>query len=118
LNEHATLSLNAHETMPTRVESCGLDQRIKALNDELQMLKEDKDKVSEANIKLVEAQKEKRKKLVNVEEMNKSLEVNNNEWEVWRQLLKKARASEGVGDMGDPTFKELFDQNERFFIIT
>ncbi|KAF6162433.1 hypothetical protein GIB67_017321 [Kingdonia uniflora] len=33
------------------------------------------------------------KKLVNVEEWMKSLEVNNNEWEVWRQTLKKALAS-------------------------
>ncbi|KAF6154070.1 hypothetical protein GIB67_018992 [Kingdonia uniflora] len=59
----------------------------------------------------------KRKKLINAKEMKKSLEVNNNEWEVWRQSLKKALTSKGMGDMGDPTFKELFGQNERFFII-
>ncbi|KAF6148589.1 hypothetical protein GIB67_042548 [Kingdonia uniflora] len=40
------------------------------------------------------------KKLVNAEEMKKSLEVNNNEW-VWRQSFKKALASEGMGDMWD-----------------
>ncbi|KAF6149780.1 hypothetical protein GIB67_017513, partial [Kingdonia uniflora] len=59
-----------------------------------------------------------RQKLVNAEERMKSLEVNNSEWEVWRQVLKKALASEGMGDMGDPTFEELFKQNERFFTIT
>ncbi|KAF6135383.1 hypothetical protein GIB67_027257 [Kingdonia uniflora] len=58
------------------------------------------------------------KKLVNAEEMMKSLEVNNNEWEVWRQSLKMALANEGMGDMGDPTCKEIFNQNERFFTIT
>ncbi|KAF6135338.1 hypothetical protein GIB67_027212, partial [Kingdonia uniflora] len=57
------------------------------------------------------------KKLVNSEERKKTLEVDNNEWEVWRQTLKKALASEGMGDMGDPTFEELFGQNERFFTI-
>ncbi|KAF6169938.1 hypothetical protein GIB67_034330 [Kingdonia uniflora] len=50
-----------------------------------------------------------RKKLVNAEEMKKSLEVNNNEWVL---------ASEGMGDMGRPTFEELFNQNERFFTIS
>ncbi|KAF6145797.1 hypothetical protein GIB67_016246, partial [Kingdonia uniflora] len=39
------------------------------------------------------------------------------DFEVWRQALKKALASEGMGDMGDPTFEELFEQNERFFTI-
>ncbi|KAF6147994.1 hypothetical protein GIB67_024169 [Kingdonia uniflora] len=39
------------------------------------------------------------------------------DFEVWRQALKKALVSEGMGDMGDPTFKELFEQNERFFTI-
>ncbi|KAF6148073.1 hypothetical protein GIB67_024248 [Kingdonia uniflora] len=58
-----------------------------------------------------------RQKLVNAEEMVKSLEANNSEWEVWRQALKKAFASEGMGDMGDPTIEELFEQNERFFTI-
>ncbi|KAF6146199.1 hypothetical protein GIB67_005847 [Kingdonia uniflora] len=43
-----------------------------------------------------------RQKLVNAEERMKSLEANNSEWEVWRQALKKALASEGMGDMGDP----------------
>ncbi|KAF6175088.1 hypothetical protein GIB67_039001 [Kingdonia uniflora] len=58
------------------------------------------------------------KKLVNSEERKKTLEVNNNEWEVWHQALKKALESEGMGDMGDPTFEELFEHNERFFTIT
>ncbi|KAF6150817.1 hypothetical protein GIB67_020900, partial [Kingdonia uniflora] len=49
------------------------------------------------------------KKLVNSEERKKTLEVGNNEWEVWRQTLKKALASEGMRDMGDPTFEELFE---------
>ncbi|KAF6177095.1 hypothetical protein GIB67_015970 [Kingdonia uniflora] len=57
------------------------------------------------------------KKLVNSEERKKTLEVDNNEWEVWRQALNKALASEGMRDMGDPTFEELFEQNERFFTI-
>ncbi|KAF6168353.1 hypothetical protein GIB67_018193 [Kingdonia uniflora] len=56
-------------------------------------------------------------KLVNAEERMKSLEANNSKWEVWRQALKKALASEGMGDMGDPPFEELFEQNERFFTI-
>ncbi|KAF6137065.1 hypothetical protein GIB67_030829 [Kingdonia uniflora] len=63
------------------------------------------------------AKEDFRKKLVNAEEM-KSLEVNNNKWEVWRQALKKALTSEGMGDMGDLMFEELFEQNERFFTIT
>ncbi|KAF6145946.1 hypothetical protein GIB67_007965 [Kingdonia uniflora] len=184
LNEHVTLSPNAHDTMPTRDESCGLDQQIKVLNDELQKLKEDKDEDSEANIKLVQALKEKFKdneslKVVNAllmeqidlqlapatplailqshqpmteinlakkyddllsahEELKKKLiakedfilnwtskykeEVvrvteETNDLEVWRQLLKKALESEGMGDMGDPMFEELFDHNERFFTI-
>ncbi|KAF6149471.1 hypothetical protein GIB67_035004 [Kingdonia uniflora] len=37
--------------------------------------------------------------------------------EVWRQALKKALACEGMRDMGDPTFEELFEQNKRFFTI-
>ncbi|KAF6158280.1 hypothetical protein GIB67_001351 [Kingdonia uniflora] len=56
-----------------------------------------------------EETKDLRKKLVNAEEKKKSLKVNNNE--------NKALASEGMGDMGDPTFEELFDNNERFFTI-
>ncbi|KAF6144745.1 hypothetical protein GIB67_017764 [Kingdonia uniflora] len=58
LNEHTTLSPNAHDTMPIRAKPCGLDQQTKSLNDILQKLKEDKDKESEANIKLTEALKE------------------------------------------------------------
>ncbi|KAF6138978.1 hypothetical protein GIB67_010704 [Kingdonia uniflora] len=57
------------------------------------------------------------KKLVNTEEMKKSLKVNNNEWVVWSQSLKKALESEGMRDMRDPTFEELFEQNERSFTI-
>ncbi|KAF6143206.1 hypothetical protein GIB67_035620, partial [Kingdonia uniflora] len=62
------------------------------------------------------------KKLVNSEERKKTLEVDNNEWEdllqeVWRQALKKALASKEMGDMGDPIFEELFEQNKRFFTI-
>ncbi|KAF6155308.1 hypothetical protein GIB67_019834 [Kingdonia uniflora] len=45
LNEHATLSPNAHDTMPTRGEFGGLDLQITALNDEFNKLKEDKDRV-------------------------------------------------------------------------
>ncbi|KAF6163532.1 hypothetical protein GIB67_002537 [Kingdonia uniflora] len=201
-HEHASLSLNAHDTMPTRGRSAGFDQQITELNDQLQKLKEDKEKESEANTKLRESLKEKtsecnllkeiikkmkediqlkhvvdeqcalefadlprqldakileytnlkakntsleaelrqkfsledsccaivtsacakhnpskeRKKLANAEELMKSLKVNNSEW-VWRQSLKKAFASEGMRDMGDPTFKEFFEQNKRLFII-
>ncbi|KAF6143938.1 hypothetical protein GIB67_001732 [Kingdonia uniflora] len=73
---------------------------------------------AEERMKSLEANNsEWHKKLVNSEERKKTLEVDNNEWEIWRQALKKALASEGMGDMGDPTFKELFEQNERFFTI-
>ncbi|KAF6136031.1 hypothetical protein GIB67_006923 [Kingdonia uniflora] len=58
-----------------------------------------------------------RQKLVNAEERMESSEANNSEWEVWRQALKKALLSEGMGDMGDQTFDKLFEQNERFFTI-
>ncbi|KAF6169864.1 hypothetical protein GIB67_034256, partial [Kingdonia uniflora] len=51
-------------------------------------------------------------KLVNFKEWKRTLEVDNSEWEVWRQALKKVLASERMGDMGDPIFEELFDQNE------
>ncbi|KAF6177050.1 hypothetical protein GIB67_015925 [Kingdonia uniflora] len=37
--------------------------------------------------------------------------------EVWCQALKKVLASEGMRDMGDPTFKELFEPSKRFFTI-
>ncbi|KAF6167824.1 hypothetical protein GIB67_027602, partial [Kingdonia uniflora] len=182
-HEHASLSPNAHDTMPIKGGSGGFNQQITALNGQLLKLKEDKEKEFEANINLKDALKEKckesellkavntflmelidlhlppatllvvlqshqhvpdvtlakkyddllsahedvkkkliakedfRKKLLNTEERMKSLEVNNSEWEVWRQALKKALASEGMGDMGDPTFKELFEQKERFFTI-
>ncbi|KAF6151720.1 hypothetical protein GIB67_002003, partial [Kingdonia uniflora] len=212
-HEHVSLSPNAHNTMPTRGGSGGFDQQITELNDQLQKLKEDKEKEFEANTKLSGALKEKileyknfeakntsleaelmkkfgledcnqslsvelnkkckeseslkavnallmeqidlhfspaippvpnatlakryddllaahedvkkkligkedfRKKLANAEERMKSLEVNSSEWEVWRQALKKALASEGMGDIGDLTFEELFEQNERFFTI-
>ncbi|KAF6157368.1 hypothetical protein GIB67_004306, partial [Kingdonia uniflora] len=53
------------------------------------------------------AKEDFRKKLVNAEEIKKSLEVNKNEWKVWRQSLKKALASEGMGNMGDPTLKNF-----------
>ncbi|KAF6151676.1 hypothetical protein GIB67_043083, partial [Kingdonia uniflora] len=73
---------------------------------------------AEERMKSLEANNsEWHKKLVNSEERKKTLEVDNNEWKVWRQVLKKALASEGMGDMGDPTFEEIFDQNERFFTI-
>ncbi|KAF6153006.1 hypothetical protein GIB67_021611 [Kingdonia uniflora] len=72
---------------------------------------------AEERMKSLEANNsEWHKKLVNLEERKKTLEVDNNEW-VWRQALKKALASEGMGDMGDLTFEELFEQNERFFTI-
>ncbi|KAF6150373.1 hypothetical protein GIB67_034072 [Kingdonia uniflora] len=50
------------------------------------------------------------------EDVKKKLITKDN-FEVWRQALKKALASEEMGDMGDPTFEELFEQNERFFTI-
>ncbi|KAF6160159.1 hypothetical protein GIB67_016595 [Kingdonia uniflora] len=56
-------------------------------------------------------------KLVNSEKRKKTLEVDNNEWEVWCQALKKTLTSEGMRDIGNPTFEELFEQNERFFTI-
>ncbi|KAF6138677.1 hypothetical protein GIB67_009871 [Kingdonia uniflora] len=59
--------------------------------------------------------------LVNSEEIKKTLEVDNSEWlllhEVWHLALKKVLVSEGMGDMGNPTFEELFEQNKRFFTI-
>ncbi|KAF6162704.1 hypothetical protein GIB67_022363 [Kingdonia uniflora] len=60
------------------------------------------------------AKEDFRQKLVNAEERMKSLEANN---KVWCQALKKALASEGMGDMRGPTFEELFEQNKRFFTI-
>ncbi|KAF6151311.1 hypothetical protein GIB67_040584, partial [Kingdonia uniflora] len=51
------------------------------------------------------------------EDVKKKL-IAKGDFEVWRQALKKALASEGIRDMGDPTFEKLFEQNERFFIIT
>ncbi|KAF6162658.1 hypothetical protein GIB67_013272, partial [Kingdonia uniflora] len=57
------------------------------------------------------------KKLDNSEKRKKTLEVDNNEWKIWRQAFKKVLTSDGMGDMGDPTFEELIEQNERFFII-
>ncbi|KAF6137700.1 hypothetical protein GIB67_023634 [Kingdonia uniflora] len=146
-HEHASLSPNAYGTIQTRGVSDSFDQQITALNDQLQKLKEDKEKESEANINLRDTLKEKlamlqshqpvldtplakkyedllaahedvkkklivkkdfRHKLVNAEERMKSLEANNNEWVL---------VSEGMGDMGDPTFEELFEQNEKFFTI-
>ncbi|KAF6148630.1 hypothetical protein GIB67_042589, partial [Kingdonia uniflora] len=53
-NEHATLSPNPHDTMPTRDDSGRLDKQITTLNDDLQKLKKDKDKEFVANIKLAE----------------------------------------------------------------
>ncbi|KAF6156495.1 hypothetical protein GIB67_011296, partial [Kingdonia uniflora] len=50
------------------------------------------------------------------EDIKKKLIVKQ-DFKVWRQALMKALASEGIGDMGDPTFEELFKQNERFVTI-
>ncbi|KAF6143893.1 hypothetical protein GIB67_001687 [Kingdonia uniflora] len=50
------------------------------------------------------------------EDVKKKL-IAKEDFEVWRQALKKALASEGMGDMGDPTFENIFKQNERFFTI-
>ncbi|KAF6135442.1 hypothetical protein GIB67_027316 [Kingdonia uniflora] len=44
-HEHASLSLNAYDTMPTRGRSDGFDQQITTLNDQLQKLKEDKKRI-------------------------------------------------------------------------
>ncbi|KAF6157241.1 hypothetical protein GIB67_041702, partial [Kingdonia uniflora] len=180
------------------------DQQITALNDQLQKLKEDKEKESEANINLRETLKEKTSECdllkETIEQMKAEIELKRvvdeqcalefadlprqldakckeieslkavnallmeqldlqlppatslavlqshqpvpdttlakkyedllaahevikkkliakEDFEVWRQALKKALASEGMGDTGDPTFEELFEQNERFFTI-
>ncbi|KAF6169146.1 hypothetical protein GIB67_038643 [Kingdonia uniflora] len=95
-HEHSSLSPNINLN----------DHQITTLNDQLHKLKEDKEE-SEANNNLREAIKE------NVSH-TLSLVVHN---EVWLQALKKALASEGIRDMGDPTFEELFEHNERFFTI-
>ncbi|KAF6136892.1 hypothetical protein GIB67_018931, partial [Kingdonia uniflora] len=58
-HEYASLSPNSHGTMQTRGGSGGFDHQITTLNDQLQKLKEDKEKDSEANINLREALKEK-----------------------------------------------------------
>ncbi|KAF6145944.1 hypothetical protein GIB67_007963 [Kingdonia uniflora] len=55
-----------------------------------------------------------RQKLVKAEEMMKSLEANNSEWEVWRQALNKALASEGMGDMGDQPLKNFLSRTKDF----
>ncbi|KAF6155818.1 hypothetical protein GIB67_039149, partial [Kingdonia uniflora] len=204
-HEHASPSPNAHGTLQTRGGSGSFDQQITTLNDQLQKLKEDKEKESEANITLREALKEKTsecdllketieqmkeeielKRVVNEqcalefadlsrqldakckeseslkavnaflmeqidlqllpatplvvlqshqpvpdttlakkyedllaahEDVKKKLIVKE-DFEDWRQALKKALASEGMGDTGDPTFEELFEQSERFYTIT
>ncbi|KAF6148671.1 hypothetical protein GIB67_042630 [Kingdonia uniflora] len=143
-HEHSSLSPNINLN----------DQQITTLNDQLQKLREDKEKESEANRNLREALKEKYKaieslKAVNTilmeqidmqllpatppvpnttlrkkyedllaahEDVKKKL-IAKEDFEVWRQTLKKALASEGMRDMGDLTFEELFEQNERFFTI-
>ncbi|KAF6143440.1 hypothetical protein GIB67_029609 [Kingdonia uniflora] len=58
------------------------------------------------------AKEDFRQKLVNAEERMKS-KANN------RGLASSIKevASEGMGDMGDPTFEELFEQNKIFFTI-
>ncbi|KAF6155019.1 hypothetical protein GIB67_035766 [Kingdonia uniflora] len=58
-HEHASLSPNAHDTMPIRGGSGGFDQQITKLNDQLQKLKEDNETESEPNKKLRDALKEK-----------------------------------------------------------
>ncbi|KAF6161708.1 hypothetical protein GIB67_029152, partial [Kingdonia uniflora] len=58
-HEHASLSPNAHGTMPIRGRSGGFDQQITELNGQLQKLKKDKEKESGANSKLRETLKEK-----------------------------------------------------------
>ncbi|KAF6161710.1 hypothetical protein GIB67_029154 [Kingdonia uniflora] len=57
-------------------------------------------------------------KKFDLEDCNQSLYVELNKKEVWRQALMKVLASKGMGDMGDPTFEEPFEQNKRFFSIT
>ncbi|KAF6140513.1 hypothetical protein GIB67_018250 [Kingdonia uniflora] len=69
------------------------------------------------DLKKLIAKEDFRKKLVNAKEKMMSLEVNNNEWEVWRQTMKKTLASGGMGNIEDPTIEELFEQNKRFFTI-
>ncbi|KAF6165880.1 hypothetical protein GIB67_012777 [Kingdonia uniflora] len=69
-HEHASLSLNAHGTMQTRGGSGGFGQQITVLNDQLQKLKEDKEKESEANINLREALKEKCKESESLKVVN------------------------------------------------
>ncbi|KAF6155245.1 hypothetical protein GIB67_019771 [Kingdonia uniflora] len=58
-HEHASLSPNAHGTMQTRGGSGSFDQQITALNNQLQKLKEDKEKEFEANINQRETLKKK-----------------------------------------------------------
>ncbi|KAF6160160.1 hypothetical protein GIB67_016596 [Kingdonia uniflora] len=64
-HEHASLSPNINLN----------DQQITTLNDQLQKLKEDKEKESEANINLREALKENILEYKNLEEKNTSLEA-------------------------------------------
>ncbi|KAF6171077.1 hypothetical protein GIB67_010945 [Kingdonia uniflora] len=81
-HEHASLSPNAHDTIPVSGGSGDFDQQIIKQNYQLQMLKED----------------------IEDSEANKTLREALNKKEVWRQALKKALASEGMRGDGGPNF--------------
>ncbi|KAF6147052.1 hypothetical protein GIB67_036771 [Kingdonia uniflora] len=55
--------------------------------------------------------------LIVVEEMKNKLEVEHYEWKVWRQAMKKEFHTGELVEKDDPTFIELFDQYDRFYII-
>ncbi|KAF6150642.1 hypothetical protein GIB67_022254 [Kingdonia uniflora] len=69
-HEDASLFPNAHDTIPTRGGFGGFDHQITTLNDQLQKLKEDKEKESEANINLREALNEKCKESESLKAVN------------------------------------------------
>ncbi|KAF6161017.1 hypothetical protein GIB67_007658 [Kingdonia uniflora] len=108
-------------------------KNVEEKNTSLEVELRSKSGLEDCNQSLYVELNKKRQKLVNAEERMKSLEANNSEWfevivvkfddyylhilEFNNIALKKALASEGMGDMGNPTFEELFELNERFFII-
>ncbi|KAF6164778.1 hypothetical protein GIB67_035707 [Kingdonia uniflora] len=63
----------------------------------------------EAKIKL-SVKEDFRNKLLIAEKMKKTLEADNDEWEVWRQSLKKALGIKDIADEDDPTLENFMNK--------
>ncbi|KAF6155956.1 hypothetical protein GIB67_039287 [Kingdonia uniflora] len=128
-------NINLRETLKEKISECDLlketieqmkeDIELKRVVDEQYAL-EFADLPRQLNVKILECKNLEEKNIsleavlrqkFGLEDCNQSLSVELNKKEVWRQTLKKALASEGMGDMGDPIFEELFEHNKRFFTI-